>query len=47
LETDDADIPLADIYTAAAAIRGVESDSLSAEIGKQFKRIFRPVTDLI
>lgn len=47
LETDDSDIPLADIYTAAAAIRGVESDSLSDEIGSQFKRIFRPVTDLI
>lgn len=47
LETDDADVSLIDIYSAAASIRGVDIESLRADIGSLFKQVFRPVTDLI
>jgi TatD DNase family protein len=47
LETDDADIPIADIYDAAATIRGVDIPTLSNDICILFKLIFGPVTDQI
>lgn len=47
LETDDADIPVADIYEAAATFRGVDIQKLSNDICILFKLIFGPVTDQI
>lgn len=47
LETDDADIPIADIYEAAATIRGEDIQKLSNDICILFKLIFGPVTDQI
>jgi TatD DNase family protein len=47
LESDDSDVKIDDIYLAAAAIRRVDVESLSTDIGILFKQIFGPVTDLI
>lgn len=47
LETDDADILIADIYEAAATIHGVDIPKLSNDICMLFKQIFGPVTDQI
>jgi TatD DNase family protein len=47
LETDDTDIPIADIYEAAATIRGEDIPKMSNDICMLFKLIFGPVTDQI
>jgi TatD DNase family protein len=45
LETDDAEIPIADIYAAAARIRGTDIESIAERINLNVKYIFGPVTE--
>lgn len=47
LETDDAEIPISDIYAIASEILGKDISTISVDIEHRFKQIFRPVTDLI
>ena len=47
LETDDAVIPISDIYAMAAEILGKDIGTLADDIEQRFKQIFRPDTDLI
>jgi TatD DNase family protein len=45
LETDDAEIPISDIYAIAAEILGKDISTISVDIEHRFKQIFGPVTD--
>jgi TatD DNase family protein len=47
LETDDSDIPIEEIYAAAARIRGTDIDDIATRINLNVKHIFGPFTDLI
>lgn len=47
LETDDADVPIEEIYAAAARIRGMHIDDIATRINLNVKHIFGPFTDLI
>ena len=47
LETDDAAIPISDIYSLAAEILGTDIRTLAEDIEHRFKQMFRPDTDLI
>lgn len=47
LETDDAVIPISDIYAMAAEILGKDIGTLADDIEQRFKQMFRPDTDLI